>query len=410
MLYRLHEAGYSAFLVGGCVRDLLLGHHPKDFDIATDALPEEVRKLFRNCRLIGKRFRLAHILFGREIIEVATFRSHHENAAHASHAHSHKGMIVRDNVFGPIEHDAWRRDFSVNALYYNIADFSVIDYTGGMPDIQARQLRMIGEPEKRFHEDPVRLLRAVRFAGKLNLTIATETEVHIRVLSHLLQNVSSARLFTEVVKFFEGGSLAHTFKLLNHYKLLHQLFAQTAECLQHDEAMKLIELALVNTDARLKEGKNVSPAFLFSVFLWHPIKEQAKREEASGLPTYVAYERAIFHVLKHQIKQLAIPRRLQVSIRDICFLQHRFTQRNGNRAFRALEHPRFRAGYDLLMMRAASGEPVKDLYEWWTAFQQADTHQREKMVAEINKNRSTKKRRRHRKINKKPKNSVEQLQ
>lgn len=400
VLYRLHESGFGAYLVGGCVRDLLLGRQPKDFDIATNARPEEVRRLFKNCRLIGKRFRIAHVVFGREIIEVTTFRTHHQNAEE-QHARMHKGMIVRDNVFGPIEDDAERRDFTINALYYNIADFSVVDYTGGMLDIKSRTLRIIGDAEKRFHEDPVRLLRAARFMGKLNLNISPETEAPIKQLSHLLQHVSPARLFHEVLKLFEDGALLDTIKLLKKYHLLEQLFPQTAAALQHPLTEKLIDLALANTEARLQEDKTVSPAFLFSVLLWNPIQDQAAREEEEGFPTYVAFERAIHTVLKKQSVQLAIPRRLQVSIRDICFLQHRFTQRQGMRPFRALEHPRFRAAYDLLMLRSEAGEPVSELYDWWTLFYNTDSVQRETMIKEASKSRSSRKRRKPRKFSRK---------
>lgn len=406
VLYRLHEAGFCAFLVGGCVRDLLLGRHPKDFDIATDARPEEIRKLFKNCRLIGKRFRLAHILFGRDIIEVATFRTHHQNAEEEQHARMHKGMIIRDNVFGPIEDDAVRRDFSINALYYNIADFSVLDYTGGMDDIKTKNLRMIGDAEQRFREDPVRLLRAIRFMGKLKLNISSETEAPIFQLSFLLEQVSPSRLFSEVLKFFEEGALLDTFHLLQKYKLFPQLFPQTAAHLHHADTLKLIELALSNTDQRLQSSKTVSSAFLFAVFLWHPIKDLAGHEETNGFPTYVAYERAIHIVLKKQTERLSLTRILQVAIRDICFLQHRLTQRFGARPHRVLEHPRFRAAYDLLMLRADSGEEVRELYDWWTVFQTAEYPEREKMIKETVKTGPTRKHKKPRKINKQKKINV----
>jgi poly(A) polymerase len=385
VLYRLHQAGYGAFLVGGCVRDLLLGRKPKDFDIATDALPDEVRRLFKNCRLIGKRFRLAHILFGRDVIEVATFRTHHQNATHEQHAHSIKGMIVRDNVYGSIEDDACRRDFTVNALYYNVADFSVRDYTQGMDDIKNRVLRMIGDPDQRYHEDPVRLLRVVRFAGKLNLTISPETEEPLARLSYLLNNVSSARLFQEVLKFFQEGATSATVTLLQKYKLFGQLFPPTAHSIEHIETKKLLEVALENTDQRVQEGKTVSPAFLFAVFLWRPIFQHALNLEAEGLPIYVAVEKAIHHVSQLQTERLAIPRTLLVTVREICVMQHRFTQRYGTRPFRTLDHPRYRAGYDLLMLRAQAGEPVQHLYDWWTTFAEADPEQREAMVRESSK-------------------------
>lgn len=406
VLYRLHNAGYGAYLVGGCVRDLLLGYQPKDFDIATSARPEEVRKLFKNCRLIGKRFRLAHVVFGRDIIEVATFRTHHLNAEeqHARTHSTHTGMIVRDNVYGSIEDDVTRRDFSVNALYYNIADFSVVDYVGGMQDVQSKLLRMIGDPEQRFHEDPVRMIRAVRFMGKLNLNISPETEEPITRLSTLLQHVSSARLFQEVLKFFQEGALLNTFNLMQKYHLLPQLFPQTSASLQHENTAKLIRRALANTDNRIKEGKTVSPAFLFAVFLWQPIEEQAVQEEKNGMPTYVANEKAIHIILKNQTVQLAIPRQLQVSIRDICFLQHRFTHRTGSRPHRTIEHPRFRAGYDLLMLRAETDATASELFKWWTAFNEADNTQRERLLKEMGKSPTSKKRRK--KPRKRPKNVI----
>ncbi|EKD53652.1 MAG: hypothetical protein ACD_60C00162G0007 [uncultured bacterium] len=379
VLYRLHHAGYQAYLVGGCVRDLLLKRRPKDFDIATNARPEDVRKLFKNCRLIGKRFRLAHILFGREIIEVATFRTHHEKAPELQ-GKMHHGMIVRDNVYGTIEDDAWRRDFTINALYYNIANFSVVDYVDGMHDIKARLLRIIGEPEQRFHEDPVRLLRAARFIGKLNLTVSPETEHTLNQLSHLLQNVSPARLFQEVLKFFQEGATVETFHVLQKYHLFEQLFSQTAACLADRHTKKLIEEALHSTDQRIQEEKTVSPAFLLAVFLWHPVTQRVLKTEYGHLPPYVALEKALQNVLELQTKQLAIPRMLLVSIREICLLQHHFNHRHGSRPYRSLEHPRFRAGYDLLILRAKAGEPVSELADWWTQFHTGDTVQREQLL------------------------------
>ncbi len=398
VLYRLHGAGFGAYLVGGCVRDLLLGRHPKDFDIATDAHPEEVRKLFKNCRLIGKRFRLAHIVFGKEIIEVATFRTHHEKAPE-HHGKTHQGMIVRDNVYGDIADDVWRRDFSINALYYNIADFSVVDYAGGMQDIKNKTLRMIGEPEQRFLEDPVRLLRAVRFLGKLNITPSKETETPLKQLGHLLENVSSARLFQEVLKLFQEGATAPTFHLLEKYHLLKQLFPQTAESLAQPETRKLLEVALQATDVRTQEGKTVSPAFLLAVLLWRPTLQHALHLQAEKFPPYVALEKALQHVLKNQTNRLAIPRVLLASIREICLLQHHFTHRHGSRPYRSLEHARFRAAYDLLLLRAEAGEPVAEIADWWTQFQEGDHTKREKLLKTSGKPRS--KRSRSRKPRKK---------
>ncbi len=383
VLYRLHSAGYGAYLVGGCVRDLLFGFRPKDFDIATDARPEEVRKLFRNCRLIGKRFRLAHILFGREVIEVATFRTHHEKAQEKDGKKSHDGMILRDNVYGTIEDDAWRRDFTINALYYNIADFSVIDYTSGMQDIKDKVLRMIGDPEQRFLEDPVRLLRAVRFVGKLNIQISPEIEPLLHQFSHLLQNVSTARLFQEVLKLFHEGATAPAFELMHKYHLFEQLFPQTADVMHQPETKQLLHEALISTDARTKEGKTVSPAFLLAVFLWRPVQQHAEEIQEENLPPHAALERALQTVLHAQIKRLAIPRTLSIPIREICMLQCHFNHRYGSRPYRTLEHARFRAAYDLLLLRAKAGEPVQEIAEWWTAFQLGDHAEREKLLKSV---------------------------
>jgi poly(A) polymerase len=402
VLYRLNNAGYSAHLVGGCVRDILLHRTPKDFDIATSALPDEVRKLFRNCRLIGRRFRLAHIVFGKETIEVATYRTHHKDST-ATHGHSHEGMIIRDNVYGSIEDDAWRRDFTVNALYYSIADFSILDYTGGMQDLNDKLLRMIGNPEQRFHEDPVRLLRAIRFASKLDLNISPETEEQILRLNHLLAHVSPARLFTEVLKFFQEGATLKTFHLLQKYNLFAQLFPQTSLLLENPVTIALIEQALSSTDLRLQAGKTVSPAFLFAIFLWHPVVQHAEKYINEDLPAHVAYDKALRVVLRDQTESLTIPRRLIISIQEICFLQYRLTCRYGSAALRLVEHPRFRAGYDLLILRASAGEPVQELSDWWVKFYNGNLEQREALLKELNQAAPKKKRknRRHRNKNKK---------
>lgn len=396
VLYRLHEAGFSAYLVGGCVRDLLLGVKPKDFDIATDARPEEVRKLFKNCRLIGKRFRLAHILFGPEIIEVATFRTHHENAKE-QHGKTHQGMIIRDNVYGTIEDDAWRRDFRINALYYNIADFSVVDYTGGIQDIKDKVLHMIGDPMQRFHEDPVRLLRAIRFLAKLNIQITEETEEPLQRLSYLLGHVSPGRLFQEVLKFFQEGASLPTFHLLQKYKFFPQLFPETGKFLEEPATIELLQSALKNTDERIKENKNISPAFLFAVFLWHPVQKELEESLKNGLPMYVAYEKALQHHVKKQTEVLAIPRVMQITIRDICLLQYRLSQRRGNQPFRLLQHPRFRAGFDLLLIRAEKEESVKELANWWDRFIESSHEDREKLLKEVDKPKRHHKRRKKKK-------------
>jgi len=406
VLYRLNSSGYSAFLVGGCVRDLLLGRHPKDFDIATNALPEDVRRLFRNCRLIGKRFRLAHIIFGKDIIEVATFRTHHKDS-HEKHGHSHEGMIIRDNVYGTIEDDVLRRDFTINALYYNIADYTIVDYMHGMQDVQTRLLRMIGDPMQRFQEDPVRLLRAIRFVGKLNLEISPELEKSIYELSHLLGHVSAARLFQEILKFFQEGPRLSTFRLLLKYQLFNQLFPQTSEFLTQPETIQLIENALSDTDQRDDEGKTISPTFLFSVFLWRPILQLSNKSQTEDLPAHVTFEKSIRTVLRQQLERLTIPKRLLMSIQDICFLQYRLTCRYGIAPFRLLEHPRFRAGYDLLILRASAGEPVKELSEWWIKFYSSTQEEREAMIKEISDSTAPKKKKRRSRRRRAPKSKNE---
>ena len=386
VLYRLHQAGYETYLVGGCVRDLLLGRKPKDFDVATSARPEEVRRLFKNCMLIGRRFRLAHIMFGKEIIEVATFRTHHQNAS-SQQAHTSEGMIIRDNVFGEIEDDALRRDFTINALYYNIADFSVVDFLGGMKDIGARCLRIIGDPLLRYQEDPVRLIRIVRFAGKLRLNISPETEAPIIGLSHLLEQVSPARLYLEVLKFFQEGATAETLKLLQKYHLLKQLFPQTAAMLNQPGTSLFIHNALINTDQRLKEGKTISPAFLFTVFMWPAIIHEINKIPSDSLH-YGMIDSIIQDVIQTQKKHLDIPRRLLVIVREICMLQYRFAQRRGKQPYRLLEHPRFRAAYDLLLLRAESNEPIHEISDWWVKFYSGDTSQREKLLKQLHKEKS----------------------
>ena len=273
VLYRLKSAGFAAHLVGGGVRDLLLGREPKDFDVATDARPEEVHRLFRNCRLIGRRFRLAHVHFGPEIIEVATFRAAGV-AEEVDEFHLDNGRIVRDNVYGNIEEDAWRRDFTVNALYYNVADFSVVDYTDGMTDLRQGVLRLIGDPERRYREDPVRMLRAVRFASKLGFRVEPQTEAPLFELGHLLADIPSSRLFEEVLKLFFGGVALQTFEQLRHYGLFGLLFPLTETSLSREEEhfpRTLVSHALANTDERVADGLPVSPTFLFAALLWDPL-------------------------------------------------------------------------------------------------------------------------------------------
>jgi poly(A) polymerase len=368
VLYRLHEAGYAAYLVGGAVRDLLLGGHPKDFDVATDATPEEVKRLFRNCRLIGRRFRLAHVIFGGEIVEVATFRGSGEDGDR----HIVNGRIMRDNVWGTIEEDAVRRDFRVNALYYNIADFSVRDDVGGMQDLHDRVLHLIGDPVKRYHEDPVRMLRAVRLAAKLGFRIDKKAAAPFDELGHLLTEAPPARLFDESLKMFLAGHGLKSFHMLEEQRLLHYMYPLTARSLEHgDEALRtLIEQGLANTDRRVAEGKPVTPAFLFAVLLWGEVRGQAEALIAEGAEVALAWQRAAQRVMAEQSEHVAIPRRFAYAMEEIWALQPRFALRTRKRVFRLMSHPRFRAAYDFLLLRAAESEELRELGAWWTHAQE----------------------------------------
>lgn len=372
VLYRLKKSGYKAYLVGGGVRDLLLGREPKDFDIATDAHPEDVKKVFRNCRLIGRRFRLAHVHFGREVIEVATFRGMQEPSDDGNHE-TENGMLLRDNVYGTIEEDALRRDFTVNALYYSIEDFSVIDYADGIADLNSGVLRLLGDPEQRYREDPVRMLRAVRFAAKLGFSINPACEEPIFRLGSLLDDIPSARLFEEVLKLFMHGTALQTFEKLRHYDLFGHLFPGTEECLSHEEHLfpiTFVANGLKNTDSRVRQEKPVTPAFLFAVLLWEPVRKLAEQIQSTGESPQPAMQQAASEVLADQVQTVSIPKRFSLQMRDIWAMQHRFEFRQGKRPQRLLTHPRFRAGYDFMLLRAESGEADPELAKWWTEFQE----------------------------------------
>ncbi len=396
MLYRLKNAGYAAYLVGGCVRDMLLGREPKDFDVATDARPEEIRKLFRNCRLIGRRFRLAHVHFGSEIIEVATFRAQGGEAEEGERV-IENGMIVRDNVFGTIEEDAWRRDFTVNALYYDIRDFSVVDYTGGVADLKAGVLRLIDDPEVRYREDPVRMLRAVRFQAKLGFRLDPRTEAPIRALGGLLEEVPPARLFEEVLKLFLGGCAVQTFELLRHYGLFGRLFPDTETALQEEEGgyphMFLVR-ALENTDQRLAEGKPVTPAFLFAVLLWEPLRLRVRALQEEGMTALQAMQAAGSEVLAAEQRHVVLPKRFAAQAQEIWLLQPRLERVPSKRALRLFGHPRFRAAYDFLLLRVRAGEEVEECARWWSRFQDMEEAERPALARAASLRRRRRRRRR----------------
>ena len=384
VLYKLHEEGYAAFLVGGAVRDLLLGMQPKDFDIATDATPEQVKRLFRNCRLIGRRFRLAHVIFGREIIEVATFRGSGEDSdADADGRHSANGRILRDNVWGSIEEDAWRRDFRVNALYYDISDFSVRDYVGGMRDLEARVLTLIGDPMQRYREDPVRMLRAARLAAKLDFSIGESASAPFADLGNLLAEAPPARLFDESLKMFLAGRGFESLRELRRYGLLQHLFPVTAHALAHDPGgyfQTLLEQGLRNTDHRVQQGKSVTPAFLFALLLWGEVRHRAEAGLAEEGNVALAWQQASGNTIAEQTRWVAIPRRFTYAMEEIWALQLRFPERRRKRVLRLLEHPRFRAAYDFLLLRAAESAEVAELGRWWTRAQEIP---RDQLVQEL---------------------------
>ena len=386
VLYTLRDAGYGAYLVGGGVRDLLLGRRPKDFDVATDATPDQIRACFRSCRLIGRRFVLAHVRIGREIVEVATFRADGGDAGEAQQVDrvTVNGRVVRDNVYGSLEEDAWRRDFSVNSLYYNIADFSVVDYTGGMRDLEEGRLRLIGEPERRFREDPVRMLRAVRFAAKLGFVIDEAVGAAIPRHREWLLEVSTSRLFEEVVKLFLGGAALRSFALLRRFGLFALLFPGIDSCLEEEgekgEAAMFIGQALANTDTRIAQDKAVTPAFLFAALLWPVLRREASAMRDLGESDAQAMESAGALTIASQAEHVSIPRRFSIVAREIWEMQPRLLSRRGRRALGLTTRLRFRAAYDFLLLRAQAGEAVQEHCDWWTKLLESEGEEREALL------------------------------
>jgi poly(A) polymerase len=415
----LQEHGYKAFVVGGAVRDLLLGRAPKDFDVATDATPEQAAALFRRSRVIGRRFRLVHVMCGQEMVETATFRGDGTPPAEAdldlgetagetdgqddfdvpetpaprarslgkagTRQTDQHGRLIRDNVFGTQQQDAARRDFTVNALFYDPKAEQIIDYHNGVDDLRRRQIRMIGDPATRFREDPVRMLRAVRFASALGFEIEEQTRAPIRALAPLLTNVPPARLFDEMLKLLLSGGAVACVTRLREEGLHHGLMPVLDVILEQPMGEKFVMLALANTDARVKAGKTVSPAFLFASLLWHEVLSEWKRvsEVAAGerpRPPLMTLAEAMDSVIARQVELLAIPRRFTAQMREIWFLQPRFEQRSGRRPFRLLEQERFRSGYDFLLLRCDSGEVDAEVGQWWTRFQRAGEAEREEML------------------------------
>ncbi len=383
-LKKLHRANYQAYLVGGSVRDLLLRIAPKDIDIATNAKPEEMYKLFRNCRLIGRRFKLAHLLFNREIIEVATFRAGDKKKHKTHHKTNQVGMVIRDNVYGNIEDDAWRRDFTINALYYDAINNTLIDFCDGFEDIKRQTLRIIGDPKVRYREDPVRMLRAIRFAAKLDFGIEKKTSEAIHNNNKLIHHVSSVRLFDEVVKLFHSNNAEKTYSLLTKYGLFQLLFPSAYSCIQHNPGCeKLLLYTLQNTDNRIRTNKPVTPAFLFVALLWHPTLLRAKKLRSQGMTTTKSLDQASREIIAEQIEVVSISKRFIKSIREIWSLQNRLIRRRGKTPLLILTHPRFRAGYDFLILRAKAGEVDQSVVNWWTTFQATSKEKQQEMLDEL---------------------------
>lgn len=380
VMQRLHDHGYQAYLVGGGVRDILLNKQPKDFDISTNAHPEQVHALFKNSRLIGRRFKLVHILYGREMIEVATFRGPAE--AHQEKQSEH-GMLLRDNVYGTMEEDAVRRDFTINALYYSPKNFNIYDYVNSLDDIQNKLIRLIGDPETRYREDPVRMLRALRFAAKLGFNIEEKTKNPIYELAPLLGNIAAARLFDEVLKLFMSGNAVNLFKALRHFHLFETLFPSIHHILKHhprkDFYLNMIEQGLKNTDDRIRAEKPVTPAFLYATLLWPEVDHLWNQLKEKGMSDFPALQQASQQSISTQVKHIAIPKRFTLMMKEIWEYQIRLRRIQGRKPFALIEEPRFRAAYDFLILRESAGENCQGLGKWWTEFQvenPAPTHRK----------------------------------
>ncbi len=394
--------------MGGGVRDILLGLEPKDFDVVTNATPEEIKKLFRNCRLVGRRFRLAHIVFGRDVIEVATLRGHHVDSGEKISKVNAEGRLLRDNVYGTIDEDAERRDFTVNALYYDISDFSIHSYGGGLQDLESRTLRLIGDPQKRYREDPVRMLRAVRFATKLGMNIDKAAAQPIPELAPLLKDIPAARMYEEVLKLFFAGQAQNNYVMMRDFGLFAPLFPLVDNLLEEDPkgpSHKMVKAIMRNTDERVEQDKSVTPAFFYAAMLWYPLSQRADDIALeSGLSQYDAFYAAMGDVMEQQCRTISIPRRFSTPAKDIWQLQLRFERNQGTRAFKFIEHPKFRAAYDLLLLRAeAEGGNLAKTAAWWKSFVEGSEEQRSVIARSTNKGSRSRNNRRRRSPKKTPK-------
>ncbi|WP_202962371.1 polynucleotide adenylyltransferase PcnB [Congregibacter litoralis] len=372
VMARLRDKEHQAYLVGGAVRDLLLGGHPKDFDIATDATPEEVHALFGNSRIIGRRFRIVHVRFGREVIEVTTFRGHHDDTEATTGAkRSSRGLLLRDNVFGTLEEDAVRRDLTVNALYYDSGSFEVFDQVGGLDDLEARQVRVIGDPATRYREDPVRMLRCLRFAAKLGFNVEKSSGAAIPRLAALLDDIPPARLFDEFGKLFLTGNAQATLRLLREYRCFEHLFPDSARLADSDGFYdRLLDAAMGNTDQRIRQEKPVTPAFILAAVLWPAVCERRQQLENQGEKPVPAMHGAGQEIVAQACQRIAIPRRFSMPMREIWEMQLRLPRTEGKRAIELMSKRRFRAAYDFLLLREQAGEDCSGLGAIWTRLQE----------------------------------------
>lgn len=393
----LQKNNFEAYAVGGCVRDLLLDLNPKDFDIATNATPQQVKRLFRRSRIVGRRFQIVHVQFGRELIEVTTFRSNN-TSKNGKVQQAESGLLTRDNMFGSIYDDASRRDLSVNALYYDTENNTLHDFCDGLEDLAKRKIRIIGNPATRYSEDPVRLLRVLRFAAKLGFQIDHKTQKPIVKMAPSLQQVSAPRMFDETLKLFMGGYGLAVFQLLFEYRLFAQLVPQTSQLIDQGQpnAKKMVEQALINTDLRIRSNQRVTPAFIYAALLWPAVQKTASEYERQGHPAVSAMNKAANEVIGNQIPITAIPRRFTMAMREIWSMQLSLVKRGGNRANRSMENPRFRAAYDFILLREQTGESLNGLGDWWTLYQDADDDERQAMIQKINSHRPRNRRPRRR--------------
>lgn len=380
----LQNAGHEAYLVGGGVRDLLLNGQPKDFDVATNATPEAVQRVFPRARIIGRRFKIVHVRMGRELIEVTTFRgSHQDSNSNKQAVQNDKGLLLRDNVYGDLVSDANRRDFTINALYYDPASEEIIDFTGGMQDLNNQRLRIIGDPDARYKEDPVRMLRALRFKCKLGFELEADTEAPIQQHADYLHDIPPARLFEEVLKLFLSGYASDLLEQLHHYHLLKHLFPSAASTLEQgsEQHQQLIRIAAQNTDKRIAQQKRVTPAFIYAAFLWPALRNECEKLiQNDGISPYEAMQRASQGVIILQQQKTSIPKRFVLPMRDIWSLQSKLEKRDPKRVLQALEHPRFRAAYDFLLLREESGEALEGKGDWWTQFQHAEQETQQTLI------------------------------